>query len=193
MHKNYPNIVFEDYPEFTPNLTPREMFELGSFGGTYWRPIYSSIVNKHLSNQHRVKKHNIDELFKGLSDDILTRTKQDIKLNKYGVKAGSSLHEWESNGWITKHDPYGWVQWYANFYNGRRIPEEDERQISRWRNFAGPTGRFRRRLISLIIKNDSTWSDESISPVIRQGLQHWAYILTKEDFDTDLKSRNSKK
>ena len=34
-------IVFKDYPEFTPNLTPQEIFEMGSFGGTYWRPIYS--------------------------------------------------------------------------------------------------------------------------------------------------------
>ena len=29
-------IKFKDYPEFQPNLTPREIFKLGSFGGTYW-------------------------------------------------------------------------------------------------------------------------------------------------------------
>ena len=28
------------YKDFKPNLTPKKMFELGSFGGTYWRPIY---------------------------------------------------------------------------------------------------------------------------------------------------------
>ena len=39
-------IHFNDYPEFQPNITPTEMFELGSFGGTYWRPIYSNIVHK---------------------------------------------------------------------------------------------------------------------------------------------------
>jgi hypothetical protein len=32
-------IVFKDYPDFRPNLTPIEIFQLGSFGGTYWRPI----------------------------------------------------------------------------------------------------------------------------------------------------------
>ena len=37
-------ITFSDYPDFTPNLTPKEMFQLGSFGGTYWRPIYSSVT-----------------------------------------------------------------------------------------------------------------------------------------------------
>ncbi len=28
-------IKFKDYPDFEPNLTPEEMFRLGSFGGTY--------------------------------------------------------------------------------------------------------------------------------------------------------------
>ena len=36
-------IVFKDRPEFTPNLTPKEMFKAGSFGGTYWRPIQSGV------------------------------------------------------------------------------------------------------------------------------------------------------
>jgi len=39
-------IIFKDYPGFTPNLRPQEIFEMGSFGGTYWRPIYSSILKK---------------------------------------------------------------------------------------------------------------------------------------------------
>ena len=41
-------IVFKDYPDFQPNLTPREIFKLGSFGGTYWRPIYSAVTKKTL-------------------------------------------------------------------------------------------------------------------------------------------------
>ena len=31
---NNGNIIFKDYPDFTPNLTPIEIFRLGSFGGT---------------------------------------------------------------------------------------------------------------------------------------------------------------
>ncbi len=35
-----PKIInFKDFPNFTPNLTPKEMFEKGCFGGGYWRPI----------------------------------------------------------------------------------------------------------------------------------------------------------
>ena len=49
--KNSKNeIIFKDYPDFKPNLTPQEIFELGSFGGTYWRPIYSSITKKKYKN-----------------------------------------------------------------------------------------------------------------------------------------------
>ena len=96
MHRDKKGIIhFNDYPEFQPNLTPREIFEKGSFGGTYWRPIYSSVVNKDLKNQHRSKKWNVDEIFKGLDDNILTKSKCDIKINKYKVRVGQSLEEWE--------------------------------------------------------------------------------------------------
>jgi len=43
---SYGEIVFPDYQEFRPNLTPREMFKLGSFGGTYWRQIKSDVTKK---------------------------------------------------------------------------------------------------------------------------------------------------
>ena len=45
--KPYTEIQFTDSKDFRPNLTPREIFSLGSFGGTYWRPIYSSITKKN--------------------------------------------------------------------------------------------------------------------------------------------------
>ena len=86
--------------------------------------------------------------------------------------------------WITKQDPYGWVQWYCHFYNGRRT-KDDERQIKRWKGVAGERGRFRNWLIHLIRKKKATWDDESISPKIRQTLQHWGYKLTKRHFESN--------
>ena len=195
MHRDKKGIIhFDDYPEFQPNLTPREIFEKGSFGGTYWRPIYSSVINKDLKNQHRSKKWNVDEIFKGLDDNILTKSKCDIKINKYKVRVGQSLEEWErerkGGSWIREDDPYGWVQWYCRFYNGRRLNNgEDERQISRWAGIASERGRFRRWLVTLILKNNSAWNDFSVSPSIRQTLQHWAYELTENDYKIDVDRR----
>lgn len=179
---------FKDYPDFKPNLTPREMFALGSFGGTYWRPIYSSIMKKDYKNQH---KKFPKSWWKGIPEDHLTSSIYDIKKNKYKVKVGTSLEFWEGKNWITKYDPYGWVQWYCNFYRGRRSPD-DRRQIDRWKGLAGENGRFRKWLVTLIIKKNGKWNDETISPKIRQTLQHWAYKLTKKDFDKELKNRNKK-
>lgn len=170
-------IKFKDYPEFTPNLTPREIFQMGSFGGTYWRPIYSSINKKSYKNQHlKFPKSwwkNIDTLY--LSSSTCNKS-----LNKYKVNSGTSLRFWENRGWIRPQDPYGWVQWYCHFYNGRRT-NDDTRQIKRWLAFAGPKGRFRNRLINMINERGTQYNDYTVSPKIRQGLQHWAYQLTKED------------
>jgi hypothetical protein len=181
-------IIFDDYPEFTPNLTPKQIFELGSFGGTYWRPIKSKFFKKKLKNKHKkyIWLNNIDS-------DKLTRPfdKYDKKINRYGVKVGTTLEFWEEKGWINKKDPYGWAQWYCEFYSGRRS-KDDERQISRWSKLTGSNGRFRKWLVTQILKKGTKddWDNHDISPAIRQTLQHWGYKLTKKDFDKEYNSRN---
>ena len=171
---------FDDHPEFRPNLSPRDIFKRGSFGGTYWRPIYSSIVNKDLKNQH--KKYP-KKWWEGIPDDHMTRPFKDydVSLNKYKKKVGTTLEFWESKDWITKYHPYGWVQWYCDFFMGKRSPD-DKRQISRWLGVAGQKGRFSKWLVTQIKKKNGTYDDFTISPAIRQTLQHWAYVLTEKDF-----------
>lgn len=181
-------IYFQDYPEFKPNLTPREIFKMGSFGGTYWRPIKSTILNKKLKNIH---KNYPKSWWKGIPEDRLTRSysNYDKSINKYGVKVGTTLQFWEGKGWITKYHPYGWVHWYCDFYLGKRC-DDDERQIRRWMNLASTRGRFMRFLVTQILKKNAKWNDMTVSPKIRQVLQHWGYKLTKKDFDNEIKRRN---
>ena len=87
-------VVFKDYPEFRPNLTPREIIKLGSFGGTYWRPIYSSVTDKNYKNQHTKYPAS---WWKGIPDYWLTSKwdEYDKKINKYDVKVGTTLEFWE--------------------------------------------------------------------------------------------------
>lgn len=175
LRDNNGHLVFPDYPEFKPNLTPKQIFTLGSFGGTYWRPIYSSITDKNYKNKHKKYKWlaNIDE-----SVLTLPWSEYDKHINFYGVKVGTTLEFWEEKDWISEYHPYGWVQWYCDFYSGKRCPD-DERQIERWIKTAGPKSRFRRALINKIGKKK--FDDFTVSPRIRQTLQHWAYKLTKND------------
>jgi hypothetical protein len=49
----YGEYIFTDHPDFTPNLSPLDIFSVGAFGGTYYRPIYSSVTKKHYKNIHK--------------------------------------------------------------------------------------------------------------------------------------------
>ena len=171
--------------KFKTNLSPRDIFKLGSFGGTYWRPIYSKFFKYELKDKH--KKYP-ESWWEGIPEENLSSREYDIKKNKYGVKVGTSLEFWEDKNWMRKSHPYGWVQWYCDYYNGERS-EDDDRQIKRWESLAGPNGRFRKFLVTQIIKKNGKWNDENISPKIRQVLQHWGYKLTKKDFEKELVSR----
>lgn len=169
--------TFKDYPLFTPNLTPSQIFELGSFGGTYWRPISSKVTGKRHRNRHLKYKWS-----KRINPSKLTRKWEDYdkNINKYKVKVGTTLQFWESKGWINRRHPYGWVEWYCDFYEGKRGPD-DERQVNRWIRTAGPNSRFRKRLINMLKKKRKKYNDFTVSPKIRQTLQHWGYELTSSD------------
>ena len=74
-------ISFSDHPDFLPNMTPREIFLEGSFGGTYWRPIFSGVNSLRYSDQHLEF-----DWWDGIDDDLLKSEKYNKSLNRYGVK-----------------------------------------------------------------------------------------------------------
>jgi hypothetical protein len=169
---------FKDYPSFQPNLSPQEIFELGSFGGTYWRPIYSTVTAQHYKNIHKKYPFLVH-----IPEEKLTTPydKYNADINYYGVKVGTTLQFWESKHWISKYNPYGWVHWYCDFFSGRRTPD-DERQIARWQRTAGPNSRFRLWLIHQVRRKRAAFDEYSIAPKIRQTLQQWGYMLSEQDF-----------
>lgn len=140
--------------EFEPELTPKQMLQMGIFCGRYMRDC---------------KKEFPASWFKSakFSEDP---KKRDCKLNYFHVNASTPLSYWKDKGWIYKDDPRGWFQWYCRYYMGRRLPEEDERQIKRWKAF--------RRHIGQIKKNCKK-GDMKCRPTQRQALLHWAYDSRK--------------
>lgn len=180
-------LIFPDYPEFRPNVTPKEMFEYGIFRGTYFRPIHSAVTGKDYKNVHK-KFRFLDSV----SEDRICRelTDADVNINKYKVHVGTTLEFWEAHNWIREVDPYGQLQWFLEFYNGRRS-YDDERQIKRWLGICGPKGRFRNNLLNQIRKKakeigvspKKLINDYTISPKIRQTLLQWGYEITEHDLE----------
>eukprot|EP00536_Pseudo-nitzschia_multiseries_P008494 jgi/Psemu1/305747/fgenesh1_kg.216_\ len=175
------NDISDMLKDFKPNRTPEEVLRAGSFGGTYYRPIVSAVTNVRYKASDVLRDSVKPEWIKGLdAKTMLTSSKYSVQVNKFGVKCGGSLGMWESSGWISDSDPYGWFQWYCRFYQGRRCAD-DKRQISRWLKSAGPKGRFRSQLCNKIYAAGgmSKVSDTKISPVIRQTLLHWGLEITE--------------
>lgn len=170
--------IAEMLKDFHPNRTPEEVLRAGAFGGTYFRPIVSAVTNVRYKAKD-VLRNTVDPgWIEGLSvGQMITSATYRPSVNKYGVKCGGSLGMWESSGWISDADPYGWFQWYCRFYRGRRC-SDDARQISRWLKSAGPKGRFRSQLCNKIVAAGKGAGDASVSPVVRQTLLHWGLEIT---------------
>lgn len=138
--------------DFNPELTPMEMLKLGVFGGKYLNDCTHEFPPYWFENAK-------------LSTDI-----KDITLNYFKVDASQPLHVWQLKGWIHPADPRGWFQWYCRYYYGRRLTEEDKRQIKRWKAFRRHIG---------AIKKYCKPGDLSCRVKQRQALLHWAYDSRK--------------
>ena len=158
--------------DFSPNKSPVEVISEGAFGSMYFRDIYSGANGKWYRNSWREF-----DFLRGIDAKYYSSSLYDAKINKYGVKCGTSLRFWENKGWINGQDPYGWFQCYCQYYSGRRS-SDDERQIKRW---VGIASRFKGILVRMIKDNGAKFDDYSVSPKIRQVLLHWGYELVESD------------
>ncbi|MCJ1324533.1 hypothetical protein MMC10_001195 [Thelotrema lepadinum] len=185
---------FASYPSFTPNKSPLEILREGAFGGTYFRPLYSSKLRMRIQDDYLNTLP--PEWLEGLNvEKYLTSEDYDPEVNKYGVACGQSIEEWEKAGWIRhEFDARGWFEWYCRFFRGRRC-EDDERQVGRWERCVGEKGRWRRVLTKKYIQAgirsvmDDGDEDEEVqggrrlSPVVHQTCFHWAWEIRQETLD----------
>ena len=135
-------------PEFDPELTPKQMLGLGVFGGKYMTDCRGEFPASWFAGAR------------------LSPSRRDCSLNYFGVDASQPLSVWRSKGWIHADDPRGWFQWYCRYYMGRRLPQEDLRQIARWKAMRRHVAQIRRHCEP---------GDLMCRQRQRQALLHWAY------------------
>ena len=189
MEKNYSYVLEEDPGKgfadgFTPYLNPGEILALGAFGGKYLNDCILEFPAEWFWRAGLLGKLSPE----GARVDI-NYFKIDSRLSlsewrKYGwVPAGQRpagqrpegqgqggkklggkravLSDAEKNP-----DERGWFQWYCRYWMGRRIPELDEVQIQRWKNFSRHAGAIAKNCVK---------GDLSCRPRQRQALLHWAW------------------
>lgn len=157
MQKNYRYVCSEPVgknfdPEFKPELAPQEMLALGVFGGKYMTDCRKEFPASWFTKAK------------------LCPERHDPSLNCFKVNASQPLSVWRKKAWIYDEDPRGWFQWYCRYYMGRRIPEEDARQIKRWKA-------IRRHIAQL--KKYCPGKGPECRPRQRQAVLHWAYDSRK--------------
>ena len=135
------------YKLFKPQLSPKNMLELGVFGGSYFEGKITEYPKSWFKNAKLSKTF-------------------DVNKNRFKIASGLTRKYWIDKGWIFKEDPLGWFQWYCRFTNGRRIPKIDEIQIKRWKAF--------KRHVSAIQKNCEPGNIHCRKRQ-RQAILQWAY------------------
>lgn len=157
---------------FEPYTTPGEILSLGAFGGKYLNDCVLEYPREWF----------LDAIKKG----TLSPQGMDIQKNFFKTDSGLPLSTWKKSGWVPSEskrgtrktskrgtllsdptrnpDERGWFQWYCRYWLGRRIPDLDEVQIRRWRNFVRHYGAVKRACTDLTCR-----------PRQRQALLHWAW------------------
>jgi hypothetical protein len=152
MQKNY--IYYRTEPmgknfhaEFSPEVTPKQMLEMGVFGGKYMTDCRGEFPKDWYAHAK------------------LCHERHDHGLNCFGINASQPLSVWREKGWIYHEDPRGWFQWYCRYYMGRRCPD-DERQVKRWKAMTRHIAQIRKHCRK---------KNLSCRPKQRQALLNWAY------------------
>lgn len=134
--------------DFKPELTPKQMLELGVFGGRYMTDCQAEFPKDWFERAR------------------LDSDGPNAKLNFFEAPASQPLSVWRAKGWIDERDPRGWFQWYCRYFMGRRISGYDDWQIKRWKAISRHIGQ---------IKKHCHPGDLTCRRRQRQALLHWAY------------------
>lgn len=139
-------------PDFGPLYTPMEMLDLGIMQDSYYFAS-AKVAAKYKNHKKALKRGDT----------------KDPKQNKFGVSSRERLWQWRARNKI-RTDKCGWIEWYCNYFEGRRLGAEDDWQIKRWRSFVA-------RHQGQITKSGDI-KDLTKRLKQRQALLHWGWDST---------------
>ena len=154
-------------PRFKPYVTPGEMLFMGVFEGKYLNDCTNEFPAEWFLMAAGAGK--------------LSPSGANVDCNYFKVASRQPLSVWKENGWAPSRggakkgilgdpkqnpDERGWFQWYCRYWLGRRLPEIDDIQISRWRSFVRHSGAVRKGCKQRTLK---------CRPRERQALLQWAH------------------
>lgn len=121
----------------------------------------------HPDDMFQVKVSSLAEKIADFNPDYTPKQLEDMGVYRrlYGGNPNArlaSMTEWPKE-WLGP-DKQGWLAWYKEYSDGRRLPEEDDRQIKRWKSFVARHG-----------------TQLALNPTPRRGhaLVNWAVDPTK--------------
>ena len=168
MQKNY-SYTLTERPgknlKFKPELSPARMLKLGVFEGKYLNDCIMEFPREWYVNAKISPGH------------------PDINCNAFKIKSRLSLATWRKNNWIPAapgdRDIRGWFQWYCRYWLGRRQPEVDAVQISRWKSFVRHRGQILASYKKMHKIPRTISEKKKHRPRQRQALLQWAYNSVK--------------
>lgn len=153
---------FLTLPGFNPHYTPREILELGVFGGTYF--------SKYRSQQGLPK-----ELFEGLPIEKYDAASFDVNNNYFQVNADQRRRDFNMPNEFRMIDPFGWFQWYCNFFYGRKTGADVHRS-AQWKDELQTIMFYINKACEL---QEKPLTDLTVEPVWRQQALNFGWDSTK--------------
>lgn len=153
-------------PLFGPSYTPEEMLKLGVFEGKYINSV-----------------KGVPGDWKKIPKVLGPKDEPDPSVNKFKVKSRQPLSVWKENKWI-RTDPNGFFEWHINYYLGRRLGDEDDWQIGRWRSFVA---RHQGQIVA-----SCNLKDYDCHAKQRQGLLQWGWDSSNK-FDPKQVQKNAER
>ena len=138
--------------QFGPSYTPKEMLDMGIMMDSYYFAA-SKLPKKYKNHPKALKRGD----------------KKDPTKNYFGVSSREKLWQWKQRNKIFT-DKCGWLEWYFFYFEGRRLGDEDEKQIKRWKSFVA-------RHQGAITKSGKL-KDLKARVKQRQGLLQWGWDST---------------